>query len=544
YGDESVRKTLESLLCTLRETIKNDKGVFLLHHTYKEFEDAITCMRQEVVFTGYSVEKLENISSIFANIIQELITTPILDDQRITLDKNIESILLTHVQSRSEMQLLPHQHPESAIERNLQNLAGCVIQRPRWFRLPHTTLHQYFHTISPVAILSRGIHLAGHFIQLSKTILPLDPEVIIHVGPLTSDDYTTSTTYSSKLRYRVWKVLQWMEGYESRFAFKMSIIAVFLLLPWYLGSSDYLNWLGGVMCILCVTSRVGGSVSDLCLQITGVFLGCVFGFLAAWTGKVYAFLLVEFCFLAPSVFVFQGTKYTRPAFLAMFSLLVVSTSIYHSDQRRHIALSITSTLLLSLVCSTLLNWIIFPFVPRALLRKSLSTMTLNLGIVYRTVLTKYLYATTLPSPEELLIASSHDRQLRTSFESIRELIEMTSHEPLRPFEQDKYLKYIGLLETLFEELVHVRTNTSGWKEEKWQEEVFLLRRDEMASTLLILYILAGAVRKDSGKLPRYFPSAQAAREKLVKVTGEENENLMHIVGVLDKLTALVSVFEY
>ena len=52
------------------------------------------------------------------------------------------------------------------------------------------------------------------------------------------------------------------------------------------------------------------------------------------------------------------------------------------------------------------------------------------------------------------------------------------------------------------------------EDEKSSSALFTVRRDAVATILMILYVLAGALRSDR-PVPRYLPSAAAARQRLL-----------------------------
>jgi hypothetical protein len=76
------------------------------------------------------------------------------------------------------------------------------------------------------------------------------------------------------------------------------------------------------------------------------------------------------------------------------------------------------------------NWIVWPFVARHELRKSLSSMLLNLGICYRGVVAKYIYHELHqePTADAIRMSEIQEEKLREGCFRMRELAEMTRHE--------------------------------------------------------------------------------------------------------------------
>lgn len=99
---------------------------------------------------------------------------------------------------------------------------------------------------------------------------------------------------------------------------------------------------------------------------------------------------------------------------------------------------------------------------------------------------------------------------------------LTNLQRLRaPFDPLPYSALIDACEHLFERLVEVRQSSlyfqpfmlAGGREAT--ESLIGVRRDAVATILMNLYILAGALR--SGRpVPRYLPSAAAARKRLLE----------------------------
>ena len=113
-------------------------------------------------------------------------------------------------------------------------------------------------------------------------------------------------------------------------------------------------------------------------------------------------------------------------------------------------------------------------------------------------------------------------RLREGFVRIRQLLELTSHEiRLRaPFDPVPYSALIDACERLFEHLVEVRQSSIYFQPFMLARGVaasnalFEVRRDAVAVILFNLYSLASALRADQ-PVPRYLPSAAAARQRLL-----------------------------
>lgn len=113
-------------------------------------------------------------------------------------------------------------------------------------------------------------------------------------------------------------------------------------------------------------------------------------------------------------------------------------------------------------------------------------------------------------------------RLREGFVRIRQLLELTSHEiRLRaPFDPVPYSALIDACDRLFERLVEVRQSSIYFQPfmlargTAASNALFEVRRDAVAVILFNLYSLACALRAKQ-PVPRYLPSAAAARQRLL-----------------------------
>ena len=127
-------------------------------------------------------------------------------------------------------------------------------------------------------------------------------------------------------------------------------------------------------------------------------------------------------------------------------------------------------------------------------------------------------------------------RLREGFVRIRQLMALTRHEiRLRgPFNPFPYSALISACEHFFEYLVAIRQSSRFFHphymsdNEQAAESLLAYRRDAVASIIMNLYVLAGALRGNR-KVPRYLPSAAAARKRLLEhmaeIEAEQASNL-------------------
>lgn len=124
------------------------------------------------------------------------------------------------------------------------------------------------------------------------------------------------TPQRNRLRYRIWRVLYRLQGFESRYAFKVCLVTTMLSVPGYLDQSkgwwnEYELWWAVAVGFLALHPRVGGNVQDLFTRGLLAILG------AAWSGAAYA--------------AGNGNPYVMGAFAAVYMLPM----LYRFTQSSH-----------------------------------------------------------------------------------------------------------------------------------------------------------------------------------------------------------------
>lgn len=89
-----------------------------------------------------------------------------------------------------------------------------------------------------------------------------------------------------------------------------------------------------------------------------------------------------------------------------------------------LALTHGAAFVIGVVSAIVVNWILWPFVARHELRKSLSAMMLHSAIIYRGVVAKYIYYEDGEAPGRDDVAKSEllEGRLREGFVRIRQLM--------------------------------------------------------------------------------------------------------------------------
>ncbi|KAI9794686.1 MAG: hypothetical protein M1833_007402 [Piccolia ochrophora] len=331
-------------------------------------------------------------------------------------------------------------------------------------------------------------------------------------------------------RYRIWKVLHKLQGFEARFAFKVTLCVALLAIPaWLPQSRGWWNenetWWIVVTVWIMMHPRVGGNAQDLFTRAFCGVLGSFWGGVtyAAGNGNPYVMGVLCAVFMIPMIFRYTQSSHPRSGIVGCVSFIVVSLSAYNSDGHpspSRIAWTRGTAIVVGIVAAVVVNWLFFGFIARHELRKSLSALMLHTAILYRGVVARYIYYEDDEAPTKKDIERS---EMLEGFVRIRQLMELTRHEiRLRaPFDPTPYSGLITTIERLFDHLIEVRQSSLYFQPYMHAQSrttataLLIPRRDAVAAILMTLYVLAGALRS-ARPVPRYLPSAAAARKKLLE----------------------------
>lgn len=250
----------------------------------------------------------------------------------------------------------------------------------------------------------------------------------------------SSTSDQKSIRYQVWELLHRMQGFEARFAFKVVLVTTLLSVPaWLEQSREWWNkseiWWTVVTVWLMTHPRVSGTFQDLAARLLCVALGAIWGGLAftAGDGNPYVMAVFAAVFMIPMMHRYTQSAHPRSGLIGCISFTVVSLGAV-TDENRYPISTIAWTrglaFAVGILASILTNWVMWPFVARHELKKSLATMMLHLAILYRSVISKYIYYNEeqAPSAEDIERSEMLEGRLREGFVRIRQLMELTRHE--------------------------------------------------------------------------------------------------------------------
>lgn len=435
--------------------------------------------------------------------------------------------------------------------------------RPLRVRLPSYPLPRALLRCNAQVRHDRGGLTAGFYFQsqnqLERTMRELQSKVFVPTprNPATSDTSGVPTNQMPvigqyeeekklamgekegvpgrvKFRFKIWTFLHNLQGFEARFAFKVTLITTLISVPAWLVQSrgwwnTYDSWWAVVTVWLMMHPRVGGTFQDLMVRVLYAAIGAIWAAFAyaAGNGNPYIMAVFAALFMIPMLHRYTQSSHPRSGIVGCISFTIVSLGAYTEGGKPSIikfAWTRGVAFIVGVVAALLVNWVLWPFIARHELRKSLSAMMLHSAILYRSVVAKYIYYTEgqEPGPEDVARSEMLEARLREGFVRIRQLMELTRHEiRLRaPFDPLPYSALIDACERFFDHLVEVRQSSLYFQPHMLANSSFANssligpRRDAVAVILMNLYILACALRTDR-PVPRYLPSAAAARQRLL-----------------------------
>ncbi|KAI1341158.1 hypothetical protein F5Y15DRAFT_377088 [Xylariaceae sp. FL0016] len=396
------------------------------------------------------------------------------------------------------------------------------------------TAGSYFRSFSDIAVLIRKI--------TSREFKPLPQKEGINLEKVESSPATMTAselsdnagTKTSRLGHQIWKILHRMQGFETRFGLKTAMITSLLAIPAWLNETDwwwneYEAWWAVVMAWLIMGPRTGGNIQDLFTRALCGVLGALWAGLAysAGNGNPYVVAVFAVIFMLPMLYRYTQSTHPRSGMVGCIAFTVVSLSEVTSEglpSPAVVAATRGAAIVVGVVASILVNWVLWPFVARHDLRKATASMMFYCSIIYRSIVSRYVYYEdgNEPTKEDIEASEKLEGRLREGFVRLRQLMGLTRHEVrLRaPFDPLPYSALIDACERFFEYIVTVRQSSVFYHPHFIRDnaeaaaELLSYRRDAIAAILTNLYILSGALRADR-KVPMYLPNAAAARKRLM-----------------------------
>lgn len=497
-----------------------------------------------------SLEILRIAKQVFDSADAELIAHPDLPSRYAKSPDVVELFLFVH----------PVRQSVEKVESLVVKLLQMQENSQRWrIRAPSYPFKKAFMRTNPQVRHDRGGLTAGFYFrsqrQLDRTMADLrstayipaarhehagdDPNQLPVLGEYQQEQEMAfgmkpNVSSTTRFRYQLWEALHRLQGFESRFAFKVTLVTTLVSIPAWLNQSrgwwnDSESWWAVVTVWVMMHPRVGGTFQDLVVRVFCASIGAIWGGLAyaAGAGNPYVMATLAAIYMVPMLYRFTQSSHPRSGVMGCISFIVVSLSAYNSGgQPSIVTVAWTRGLafIVGIIAAVIVNWVLWPFIARHELRKSLSAMTLHSAILYRGVVAKYVYYSKgeEPGPDDIARSEMLEGRLREGFVRMRQLMELTRHEMrLRaPFDPLPYSALITACESFFEHLVQVRQSALYFQPSMLRTglasstSLTAPRRDAVAVILMNLYVLACALRANR-PVPKYLPSAAGARRLLL-----------------------------
>ncbi|KAI5866130.1 hypothetical protein GGS23DRAFT_555684 [Durotheca rogersii] len=442
----------------------------------------------------------------------------------------IEALLVTVNEMQQRSPKYPKFHPPSYPFWKAIHRTNAQVRRDRG----GVTAGSYFRSFNDIAEIIQKIK-SQDFQPLPRKGEDADKDHDTAYATMTADELEDDPgPEKSRLRHRIWGILHRLQGFETRFGLKTAAITSLLSIPAWL-PRDHVwwdtneVWWAVVMAWLIMGPRTGGNIQDLFTRTLCAVLGSLWAGLsyAAADGNPYVIAAFAVVYMLPMLYRYTQSEHPRSGLVGCISFTVVSLAEVTTEGKPSpatVAATRGVAMVVGVVASIIVNWVMWPFVARHDLRKAVAAMMFYCSIVYRSIVSKYVYYEegNEPTKEDIQASEVLEGRLREGFVRLRQLLGLTRHElRLRArFNPLPYSALIDACERFFENIVTARQASLFYHPHfirdntEFAADLLGHRRDAIATILTNLYVLSGALRANR-KVPKYLPSASATRKQLL-----------------------------
>ncbi|KAI8368926.1 hypothetical protein BD560DRAFT_398090 [Blakeslea trispora] len=423
---------------------------------------------------------------------------------------------LTKIQTNGSL-MRPNRRESVAIQRSLTRIDSTLEEEPS---SPAMLRHRF----KPQDTHNNSLH---------------DIRIEVPQGPTEMDSQPPKETREKaplmlRIRYSLWFHLQYLSRYEFKFALKMAIAVLVLTVPSFVPASSawYFNVRGQwapmtVIAIMNPTS--GGTLEASFWRIIGTLIGAFAGWgaLAAGEGSPYLLGLFAVLLALPFFYIHLASTFNKVGVVCLVTYEVVALSRYANpplDETIDATVwKRTITLIVGVCAALLLNSLIWPFVARHMVRKSVAACMSSLEDYYTYVMGTFLYhdPQTIPSEADINRGIKMENKIQSAIDACSVMLELTDNEPRfrGPFPKLFYKEMIVSMRNLLDRLLSIRVALLQMplvvKHDICKQAYHMDRRDMIASILLCFHTLSASLRSKT-PLPVYMPSARAIRRKLME----------------------------
>ncbi|KAI8137954.1 Fusaric acid resistance protein-like-domain-containing protein [Fennellomyces sp. T-0311] len=348
-----------------------------------------------------------------------------------------------------------------------------------------------------------------------------------------------------RIRYSTWQSLQFLKKYEFKFALKMGLAVLGLSIPAFIPASMYWysNSVRGqwaCMTIIAIMNPTSGGTFEASFwRIVGTLTGALAGWAAleADGGSPYLLALFAVLLSIPFFYMHLASTFNKVGTVVLMTYMAVALSRYVQSPDEPISETVwkrTATVVVGILVAVSLNWVIWPFVARHAVRKSISGTIGELGDYYTYLMGTFLFNELQASDDDVKKAQKIESKIQKSIDACAVLLELTDHEPRLkgPFPKDFYKEMIVSTRNILDRLLSMRTALismpSSVKKDICLQDYNVYRRDMTASMLLHFYTLQSSLNSKI-PLPAYMPSARSARTRLIRYRRKEAKSTQQFV---------------
>ncbi|KAI9323263.1 Fusaric acid resistance protein-like-domain-containing protein [Dichotomocladium elegans] len=352
--------------------------------------------------------------------------------------------------------------------------------------------------------------------------------------------------------WRVWMFAQRLRQQKVRYATKAMVSAILLATPAFLESTGAwfrewrMEW-ALITLMVVMTPTVGGTNLVAIYRIFSTILGVSAAtiFYRVFPANIYVLPVLTWLFSIPNFWVILNHKHGKFGQFTLLAYNLVMLNKYNDRETNRIevedlALQRFIAIMVGVVVGFISTSYFWPYEARVELRKGLSDLLIQLGWVYRRLVSTYSAYDGFSVPEGRLVPLTHAQEKEIAKQSfmdleldiqrkLTELSGLLAQAPNEfrlkgPFPTEKYQQMLRSCRNIADKFLAMRTVIfkDAWIENVHQDFILPVsrqRREMAGNILLYFYLLASALRLKT-PLPPQLPPARAAWKTLLQALKE------------------------
>jgi hypothetical protein len=363
------------------------------------------------------------------------------------------------------------------------------------------------------------------------------------------------------LRFKLWELISALRDIETKYAFKVSFVILFLALPAWLEVSWY--WYYTYRCYWCpilvyffLSPRNSSTWANLSTRLICWFFGCFWGWAANQAHHFKNGVVIGvFAVLISLVFSygFLVERHPRSSFIALLSFTIVALDVKTLAQSTsasiwHQTWPVSLAILVSIFTTVFTNWLIWPFSSKRELYRACHSLLQHIGQSYQSVSERYLYRDKDDDPTDLTLELANIREVRMSqsLQAVKLLLPRAIHEHdiTHSFKPAVFELLLNSCDRVLEKIIEARM--SGIYVKVWEQDedeattqaLLSYRRDSVTTVIYLLYVLSNTFLSKK-PIPKYLPSSIMIRKEMYDMIADQESkrytsNIMN--GITQRLT--------